>query len=297
VPLYAYMAISTGFNFVFLMDYPMGQGIYLGQLVEFSSIFLNLALFIWAGMLLKQTRVVDMFLNILRPWNLAPETLTWLILLAAALPTAYTGASGIFVIAAGAIIYKEVWNAGGRRQFALAATAMSGSLGVVLRPCLLIVVVASLNKEVTTDMLYHYGVYVFLLSSTLFLIISLFFAESKFRIAAPGLAAPQSARAFVNVIPYIVIFILIWLFYKYALSTDLNEFTAPVMMPVILLMIVLFDKLRHEPAPLPPVGHWDETLTTTLGQQIRLQWRPRVQPLMLNIVKQTILSSRAVSWL
>jgi len=134
VPLYAYMAISTGFSFTILMDYPMGQGIYLGQLVEFSSIFLNLALFIWAGMLLKQTRIVDLFLNILRPWNLAPETLTWLILIAAALPTAYTGASGIFVIAAGAIIYKEVWNAGGRRQFALAATAMSGSMGVVLRP-------------------------------------------------------------------------------------------------------------------------------------------------------------------
>ena len=126
VPLYAYMAIITGINFTFVMDYPMGQGIYLGQLVEFSSIFLNLALFIWAGMLLKQTLIVDKFLNILRPWNLAPETLTWLILLAAALPTAYTGASGIFVIAAGAIIYKEVWNAGGRRQFALATAAMSG---------------------------------------------------------------------------------------------------------------------------------------------------------------------------
>ncbi|GAA5556826.1 hypothetical protein Asch01_01531 [Acinetobacter schindleri] len=265
VPLYAYMAISTGINFTFFMDYPMGQGIYLGQLVEFSSIFLNLALFIWAGMLLKQTRVVDMFLNILRPWNLAPETLTWLILLAAALPTAYTGASGIFVIAAGAIIYKEVWNAGGRRQFALAATAMSGSLGVVLRPCLLIVVVASLNKEVTTDLLYHYGVYVFLLSSTLFLVISLFFAESKFRIAPAGVAAPQSGRAFLAVIPYIVIFVLIWMFYKYALSTNLNEFTAPVMMPVILLMIVLYEKLRHQPAPIPPVGHWNESLNMNLN--------------------------------
>ena len=265
VPLYAYMAISTGINFTFFMDYPMGQGIYLGQLVEFSSIFLNLALFIWAGMLLKQTRVVDMFLHILRPWNLAPEPLTWLILLAAALPTAYTGASGIFVIAAGAIIYKEVWNAGGRRQFALAATAMSGSLGVVLRPCLLIVVVASLNKEVTTDLLYHYGVYVFLLSSTLFLVISLFFAESKFRIAPAGVAAPQSGRAFLAVIPYIVIFVLIWMFYKYALSTNLNEFTAPVMMPVILLMIVLYDKLRHQPAPIPPVGHWDESLNMNLN--------------------------------
>ncbi|RKG32252.1 TRAP transporter large permease subunit [Acinetobacter tianfuensis] len=261
VPLYAYMALITGIAFIFFMDYPMGQGIYLGQLVEFSSIFLNLALFIWAGMLLKQTRVVDLFLNILRPWNLAPETLTWLILIAAALPTAYTGASGIFVIAAGAIIYKEVWNAGGRRQFALAATAMSGSLGVVLRPCLLIVVVASLNKEVTTDLLYQYGIYTFLLTSTMFLIVSLFFAEHKFRIAPANVAAPQSGRAFLAVIPYIVIFVLIWMFYKYLLNTDLNEFTAPVMMPVILLMIVLVDKLRHQPAPLPAVGHWDETLS------------------------------------
>lgn len=260
VPLYAYMAIITGVAFTFFMAYPMGQGIYLGQLVEFSSIFLNLALFIWAGMLLKQTRIVDLFLNILRPWNLAPETLTWLILIAAALPTAYTGASGIFVIAAGAIIYKEVWNAGGRRQFALAATALSGSLGVVLRPCLLIVVVASLNKEVTTDLLYKYGMYVFLLTSTLFLVIALFFAEQKFRIAPFKVALPKSLRAFVPVSPYIVIFILIWLFYKYALATNLNEFTAPVMMPVILLLMVLFDKLRKEPAPLAPVGHWDSTL-------------------------------------
>lgn len=268
VPLYAYMAIITGFNFTFLMDYPMGQGIYLGQLVEFSSIFLNLALFIWAGMLMKQTLIVDKFLNILRPWNLAPETLTWLILLAAALPTAYTGASGIFVIAAGAIIYKEVWNAGGRRQFALATAAMSGSLGVVLRPCLLIVVVASLNKEVTTDLLYKYGLYVFLITSTLFLVVSLFFAEQKFRIASPAEAIPHSGRALLAVVPYVIVFLIVWLFYKYALNTNLNEFTAPVMMPIILLIMVLYEKLRHEPAPLAAVGHWDTQLNPQLNHGI-----------------------------
>ena len=278
IPLYAYMAIITGVAFTFFMDYPMGQGIYLGQLVELSNIFLNLALFIWAGMLLKQTRIVDLFLNILRPWNLAPETLTWLILIAAALPTAYTGASGIFVIAAGAIIYKEVWNAGGRRQFALAATALSGSLGVVLRPCLLIVVVASLNKEVTTDLLYKYGMYTFLLTSTLFLVIALFFAEQKFRIAPFKVALPKSLRAFVPVSPYIVIFVLIWLFYKHALATDLNEFTAPVMMPVILLMMVLFDKLRKEPAPLAPVGHWDSTLNIYTLPADGSQPAPKINP-------------------
>ena len=267
VPLYAYMAIITGINFTFVMDYPMGQGIYLGQLVEFSSIFLNLALFIWAGMLLKQTLIVDKFLNILRPWNLAPETLTWLILLAAALPTAYTGASGIFVIAAGAIIYKEVWNAGGRRQFALATAAMSGSLGVVLRPCLLIVVVASLNKEVTTDLLYQYGMYVFLLTSTLFLVVSLFFAEQKFRIASPSEALPRSLKGLLAVVPYVIVFLIVWLFYKYALNTDLNEFTAPVMMPIILLIMVLYEKLRHEPAPLAAVGHWDTNLSHSSVEQ------------------------------
>ena len=260
VPLYAYMAIMTGVAFTFFMNYPMGHGIYLGQLIEFSNIFLSLSLFIWAGMLLKRTRVVDLFLNILRPWNFAPETLTWLILLAAALPTAYTGASGIFVIAAGAIIYREVWNAGGRRQYAIAAAAMSGSLGVVLRPCLLIVVIASLNKEVTTDLLYNYGVYVFILTSTMFLIISLVMAEEKFRIASPSVALPKSVQALVPVSPYILIAIAVWAFYKLALETNLNEFTAPVIMPIILLAMVLFDTLRRAPAPVEPTGHWDESL-------------------------------------
>ena len=254
IPLYAFMAISTGVIFTFFLDYAVGQAIYLGNLVEFSNLFLSLALFIWSGMLLKQTRVVDLFLNILRPWNFSPETLTWLILLAAALPTAYTGASGIFVIAAGAIIYREVWNSGARRQYALAATALSGTLGVVLRPCLLIVVIASLNRQVTTDMLYHYGIYVFLLTSTLFLIVSLVIAENKFRIAPPSVAIPKSLRALIPVSPYIVIGGLVIWGYGYLLNTELNEFTAPVIMPIILLVMVLFDKVRRVAEPAPVVA-------------------------------------------
>lgn len=249
VPLYANMAIIAGVSFIFFMDYPMGIAIYLGQMNELASIFLNLALYIWAGMLLKQTQVVDNFLNILRPWNLSPETLTWLILLAAAIPTAYTGASGIFVIAAGAIIYREVYAAGARRQYALAATAMSGSLGVVLAPCLLIVVIAAMNKEVQTALLYEKGLYVFAVSSTLFLIVSLLLAKQKFRIAPPAVALPQSARAFIPVIPYVVVTVVVVLFYQYLLNTKLDEFTAPMIMPFIMLAIVAFDKIRKAPAP------------------------------------------------
>lgn len=246
VPLYANMALIASITFIFFMGYPTGTAIYLGQMVEFSQIFLNLSLYIWAGMLLKQTRVVDLFLNLLRPWNFSPETLTWIILCAAAIPTAYTGASGIFVIAAGAIIYKEVYNSGARRQYALAATAMSGSLGVVLRPCLLIVVIAAMNKEVQTDLLYSKGVLVFLISSTLFLIVSLFLAEQKFRIASPSVALPASARAFAPISPYILIAVAVVFFYKYVLDTKMDEFTAPMIMPFILLALVFYDKLRRQ---------------------------------------------------
>lgn len=256
VPLYAFMAIITGIAFTFFMDYPMGQGIYLGQLVEFSGIFLNLALFIWAGMLLTQTRMLDVFLAILRPWNLAPETLTWLILIAAAIPTAYTGASGIFVIAAGAIIYKEVWNSGARRQYALAVSAMSGSLGVVLRPCLLIILISMLDsRHVTSDELFDHGIYVFWLTSFIFLGASLYLAEDKFRVNSPKVAMPAMLKAMVPVIPYVVIAFVIVAFYKYGLDTQMDEFTAPVILPFMLLGFILFDKWFGDRLPVPAVNN------------------------------------------
>lgn len=261
VPLYAFMSILTGLAFTFFMDYPMGQGIYLGILVEFSGIFLNLALFIWAGMLLTQTRVMDLFLDILRPWNLAPETLTWLILLAAAIPTAYTGASGIFVIAAGAIIYKEVWNSGARRQYALAVSAMSGSLGVVIRPCLLVVLIAMLDsRHVTSDELFDHGFYVFWLTAFIFLGVSLLLAETKFRVNSPRIAVPKMLRACVPVIPYVLITVVVLVFYKYALDTGMNEFTAPMILPLILIAIIFYDKLGKQPKSTPVMAEHESLI-------------------------------------
>ena len=256
VPLYAFMSLQTGIVFTFFMDYPMGQGIYLGILIEFSGIFLNLALFIWAGMLLTQTRVMDLFLNILRPWNLAPETLTWLILIAAAIPTAYTGASGIFVIAAGAIIYKEVWNSGARRQYALAVSAMSGSLGVVIRPCLLVILISMLSsRHVTSTELFDRGIYVFWLTAFIFLGVSLILAEEKFRVASPKIAVPGMLRACVPVIPYIIIGFAVVMFYKLALDTTINEFTAPMILPPSVHPLDLFDKLFAPKVPVTDPKH------------------------------------------
>jgi len=262
IPLYAWMALIGGFYFISHKHFS-AQAIYLNQMVELSGIFLNLALFIWAGMLLKQTQVVDRFLDILRPWKFSPEMLTYFILLGAALPTAYTGASGIFVIAAGALIYNEVRHAGGSRQFALAASAMSGSLGVVLRPCLLIVLIAALNKQVRTADLYHWGVWVFILTSTLFLIMAQLSRTKKIKIESPSVAIPGMLRALGPIVPYVIITGVVILAYRYLLNTKLDEFTAPVIMPVIMIVLVIFDRLRRDtkPAPISEVAG-DEIIET-----------------------------------
>ncbi len=254
IPLFAVMAIAAGSSFI-SSGHHAGLAIYLGQMMELSGVFLNLALYIWAGMLLKQTRVVDLFLDIIRPWKLSPEMLTWVILFCAAFPTAYTGASGIFVIAAGAVIYREVLAAGARRQYALAATAMSGSMGVVLAPCLLIVVIAALNKQVTTQVLYGWGIWVFLMTSTLFLFVSQMMRKQKVQIERPSIALPASARALGPVSPYIVLTLVVVYFYKFILDTKLDEFTAPMMLPIILLAIVIFDKLRRHEPRMPELPH------------------------------------------
>ncbi len=246
VPIFAFMTLNCG-TFFLIHQHWGGLAIYLGNMKELANIFLNLSLYIWCGMLLKQTRIVDMFLNIFRPWKCSPEVLTYIILLCAAVPTAYTGASGIFVIAAGAVIYREVLNSGASRQYSLAATAMSGSLGVVLHPCLLVVVIAAMNKEVTTSILFSWGSHVFLLTSTLFLIVSLIVARDKFRLARPRDAMPGCARGIANFSPYVVIGLIVWAFYFYVLDTKLDEFTSPMILPFMLLAVVWFDKIRREP--------------------------------------------------
>ncbi|MEY4427359.1 MAG: hypothetical protein RLZZ182_48, partial [Pseudomonadota bacterium] len=244
VPLYANMALIGGFYFL-SKGHPAGLAIYISQLMELPAIFLNLGLFILAGMLLKQSRVVDLFMNLLRPWRLSPQLLTYIILLAAALPTAYTGASGIFVIAAGGIIYHEVRASGGSRQFAAAATAMSGSLGVVLRPCLLVVLIAALNKEVTTNGLYHWGFYVFLLTSTMFFLASQMLRTQRASIESPAVAIPAMLKEVVPLLPYLAVVLGIVFAYEHGLDTKLNEITAPIIVPIMLILVLIFDKVMN----------------------------------------------------
>lgn len=253
IPLFASMGLISGVYF-WLHDHPSGLAIYVSKLMDIPNLPLQLALYIWAGMLLKQSRLVDLFMNILRPWKFSPELLTYLILLAAALPTAYSGASGVFVIAAGAIIYHEVRAVGGSSQYALAATAMSGSLGVVLRPSLLVVGITMLNKEVTSDQLFHWGGYVFVLTSTMFFIASQMRRTQRVNITPARIAVPEMLRQMVPLVPHVAAMIAVIGFYSLALETPLNEISAPTIIPVMMIVVLSLDKLLAARGEVKPAS-------------------------------------------
>jgi len=259
VPLIATMGIAASIYF-FLNDHPSGPAIYAHKVIDIVSLPLALALHIWAGMLFKQSRMVDLFMNILRPWKLSPEALTYIILLAAGLPTAYAGVSSVFVIAAGAIVYHEVRAVGGTAQYALAATAMSGSLGVVLRPSLLVVGIAALNRQVTTSQLFYWGGFVFALTSTMFFIASQLHRRQRHQkasVASPRVAVPAMLREMKAVLPYVAVVAAIALFYSHVLDTPFNEISAPSILPIMMLLVLIFDKkleARDEARQFRPVG-------------------------------------------
>ena len=269
VPLYTGMALLSATWFVLGEQYVAGLGVYLQKLTEHGELYVFVGLYVWTGMLLKRTRVVHLGFDVLRPWKLPADLLAVLVVAAAALPTAYSGASGIFVIATGALIFTELRDAGARPQLALAATAMSGSLGVVLSPCLLVVIVAYLNPP-STDQLYGWGVWVYLLTAGLFAVVVLLTRDAPLKVAPAKEAAPKAIRALHPLLPYLLIGLAVVGLSWWLLESGLDEHTAPMLLPVVLIAALFYERRRtgagetKGTAPAETEGVFDATSETTV---------------------------------
>ena len=243
VPLYILMAITAGSYFFLVEGNTAGLAIFFSLLFDQASVFLNIGLYIWVGMLLAQTSMGELVFKVFKPWHMSPELLAVVAIVIMALPTAYTGASGIIIIAMGTAVYKELRRVGARRQLALAATAMTGSVGVVLRPCLLVVLIAALNKEVITDQLFSWGLKTFMTSVAVFFCYLLITKREKMLMDPTHEAFKPFLKALRALLPYVLITLIVALLYIYLLNAYLDEFSAPVILPVIILGIVIYEKL------------------------------------------------------
>ena len=240
IPLYCAMGLIAMSYFFFVDGYTSGLAIYFGMMANLSSMFINIGLYVLVGMMLKQTRIPELLLNLVKPFNLPAPMLASVIIFATAFPTAFTGASGIFILAVGGVIYDELRKAGAGRQLSLATTAMSGSLGVVLNPCLLIVVIAALNKEVTTSELYGWGFWVFIMSATLFSLIVCKTEGNWKPKPAPG-AFRAALRELLPLVPYALTAAAVILTVWVVLGLKFNEYSAPMILPLVMLALVVLD--------------------------------------------------------
>ncbi|MBE0485070.1 TRAP transporter large permease subunit [Marinobacter sp.] len=240
IPLYCAMGLISMSYFFFVDGYTSGLAIYFGMMANLSSMFINIGLYVLVGMMLKQTQIPELLLNLVKPFNLPAPMLASVIIFATAFPTAFTGASGIFILAVGGVIYDELRKAGAGRQLSLATTAMSGSLGVVLNPCLLIVVIAALNKEVTTSELYGWGFWVFILSASLFSFIVCKTEGNWKPKPAPG-AFRAALRELLPLVPYALTAAAVILSVWVVLGLKFNEYSAPMILPLVMLALVVLD--------------------------------------------------------
>ena len=265
IPLYAWMGIIGGLYFIFVEDHPAGIAIYLQKLTEYASLYIQVGLYLWTGMLLRDTRLGRLSFDVLRPLGLPAGMFAFIVVILAAVPTAYSGASGILVLALGATIYSELRRAGARDSLARAATAMSGSFGVVLPPCLLVVIVASLNLEVTTDELYYWGWRVFGLTAIIFLVISWMARTEPWRIAPKPGAAAASGTALRGLLPYVLIFVAVLVIFRVVLNVGLDEQTAPYILPIVMLLAIPWDRRaarKDAEAGIAPPPRGDTSLDT-----------------------------------
>jgi len=265
VPLYVYMSIIAGAYFVLAEGHFSGQAVYLHQFTRIPNIYLGIGLYIWAGMMLSRTELAPRFFDVFTPFRLPPALLAWLVVVLAAFPTAYSGASGIFVIAAGAVIFERLRAVGATPRLALAATAMSGSLGVVLRPCLVVVLIAVLNNKVTTDDLFGWGLVVFGLTAVLSFIAFYWWNKEPVKLAPLGRALPEAGRALRPLLPYAGLTVAVGVLYYVLFKMTVNEHTAPVMLPALLLVLLVYDRITHAEGE----GEWRQKVRTSVWPALR----------------------------
>lgn len=93
IPLYCYMGFSSANYYILQHDNPQGMALFVDKIMDTSSIYLSVGLYIWVGMLAKQTFLGEYVFRVFKPWRLPPELLAVVAVVIMAVPTAYTGAS------------------------------------------------------------------------------------------------------------------------------------------------------------------------------------------------------------
>ena len=150
-PLFAVIAASALWGF-FQQDVPLTVvAIEIYRLTE-MPVLTAIPLFTFAGYLLGESKAPQRLVRItdaLLGWM--PGGLAIVALIACALFTAFTGASGVTIVALGALLYPALKKAGYSTNFNLGLITTSGSLGLLFAPSLPLILYGVVAQQLALD--------------------------------------------------------------------------------------------------------------------------------------------------
>jgi tripartite ATP-independent transporter DctM subunit len=146
-PLYAIIGASALWGFYRSEIDPSVVAIEFFRLAE-MPVLLAIPLFTFAGYLLSESKAPHRLVRLtqaLLGWM--PGGLAFVSLVACALFTAFTGASGVTIVALGALLYPALKEAGYENNFSLGLITTSGSLGLLFAPALPLILYAVVAQQ------------------------------------------------------------------------------------------------------------------------------------------------------
>ena len=131
-----------------------------------TPVLLALPLFTFAGYVLAESRTSHRLVRLTKAFiGCIPGGLAIVAFIACAFFTAFTGASGVTIVALGALLYPALTEAGYRDKFSIGLVTSSGSLGLLLPPSLPLILYGiiaqqmDIGKSVSINDLFLAGIF------------------------------------------------------------------------------------------------------------------------------------------
>lgn len=142
-------AAITGFYYA---DIPLTViAIEIWRMVD-TPLLLALPLFTFAGYVLAESQLSSRLVKVTRVFlGWMPGGLSVVAFVTCALFTAFTGASGVTIVAVGALLFPALVEAGYRERFSLGLVTTSGSLGLLLAPSLPLILYGVLVQQMDLE--------------------------------------------------------------------------------------------------------------------------------------------------
>ena len=150
-PLFSILLITAMAGFYFLgVDWSV-IAIEMYRLTD-TPLLLALPLFTFAGYMMGKSGTARRLVHLTRVFlGWMPGGLAIVSLVACALFTAFTGASGVTIVALGALLYPALLQDGYRETFSLGLVTTSGSLGLLFPPSIPLILYGIIAQQQTSS--------------------------------------------------------------------------------------------------------------------------------------------------